>query len=55
MSSKALLGLDLAKAVKSNVDGSFELMLEDEVVASSVAGATVEMLQESLAQLRDAE
>ncbi len=55
VSSKRLLELDLNTALQTTADGGFTIMLDNEVVASSMQGATIEVLQESLMQLRDAE
>lgn len=55
LSTKQIVEMDINEAVQSKDDGSFVVLLNNEEIAQSISGASIELLQESLAQLRDGE
>ncbi|MDO5679189.1 MAG: tryptophan--tRNA ligase [Pelistega sp.] len=55
LSSKRLVEVDVESAVQLNADGSFALQLDNERIAESITGSTVEAVKDSLAQMRDSD
>ena len=55
LSSKRLVDIEVDSALQLDADGRFSLQLDNELIAESIAGASIEAVKDSLAQMRESD